>query len=244
MCYFVEINLSRQELKKRFGVSVPEDPRYMPSSLFNAFNKPYLPVITSDRQDEVQFFQWGLIPSWTKNPEMAEKIKNSTFNARSESIFEKPSFRKAANSGRCMVLVHGFYEWHTKGNLKIPYYISRKDGEAFSLAGLYDEWTNRDSGEILPTLSIITTRANPMMEKIHNTKKRMPVILSENNEKDFIEAGLNRKQVESFLVPADEKEFNYFPVNKKHFLSPLGLIDPLHTKPDESLSSENTGELF
>jgi putative SOS response-associated peptidase YedK len=201
MCYFVEHNIQRKELEKRFNVKFPEDPRYTPAFFQSAFNKPYMPVITGDRREEAQLFQWGLIPFWTKNEESAEKIRYSAFNARAETVWDKPVFRKAAKSGRCLVSAHGFFEYHTSPDLKIPYYIRLKNNSIFAFAGIYDSWTNLKTGEIINTFSILTTSANPLMEKIHNLKKRMPVILQKENEEVWVNSGSSKDLINTLLIP-------------------------------------------
>lgn len=237
MCYFVEINLSRQELEKRFNVPALHDPRYMQSNLLSAFTKPFLPAIPQEDPGAIRYFQWGLIPGWVKDRQTADKISLSTFNARAEGIFEKASFRSSARHKRCMVCVHGFFEWHHTERDKIPYYIKRKDNRAFALAGLYESWTDRQTGEIIDTISIITTRANPMLEKIHNSKKRMPVILDEKDEIHWIDPSKNRPDLESFFKPFDENKLRAYPVNKHLFLrheNPLdpGILKEFHAKPE------------
>lgn len=226
MCYFVEINLSRQQLKKRFNVKEIVDPRYMESNLLSAFNKPFLPVITSEFSDSIQSYQWGLIPSWVKDRQTADKISNVTYNARSETIFDKVSFKSAVNYHRCLVLVHGFFEWHSRGKIKTPFYIKRKDNEAFAIAGIYSKWGSDDKEMIKDTFSVITTRANPLMEKIHNTKKRMPVILSPNDEKEYLSPDLEQNEIKEFYRPIDESSLIAYPVNKKFFNNHVNSQNP------------------
>ena len=93
MCYFVEQNIHRKELEERFGVKMPEDPRYTPGYFHSAFSRPYLPVITTSDPSEIELFQWGLIPSWVRDEDSAEKIRSGTYNAKSETAWEKPSFK-------------------------------------------------------------------------------------------------------------------------------------------------------
>ncbi|MCF8390460.1 MAG: SOS response-associated peptidase [Bacteroidales bacterium] len=242
MCYFVEINLSRQELEKRFNVPMIEDPRYMQANIFPAFSKPHIPVITSDQPNSIQIYQWGLIPSWVKDMETANKIANATFNARAESIFEKASFRKAARSQRCMVLAHGFFEWHTQGKEKTPFYIKRKDDEAFAFAGLYENWKDPESGRLIKTISIITTEANPLLKKIHNSKNRMPVILSPEDEREYINSQLSKEQVEGFFKSLDEKQLEAYPINKSVFLNHKDKLDPELLKPSKYNPLDNKSE--
>ena len=218
MCYFVEINLSRQQLESRYGISMPEDPRYTPGFFHSAFTKPFLPVITIDMPHKIQLFRWGLIPAWVKNRESAEKLLTGTFNARAETIWEKPSFRASAMYKRCLVPAHGFFEWHTEGTKKTPYYIKRKDDAPFSFAGLYEVWTDSSTGEILQTFSIVTTRANSLMEKIHNLKKRMPAILTAEHENRWIKKDINKDDLLLLLQPFPDEKLDSWPVSKEKIL--------------------------
>lgn len=187
MCYTIKIDMSREELEKRFGARFADPEDYRPGTRVNAFSLPALPVITGEQPGEIRLYYWGLIPFWVKERRDAENIRKKTFNARSESLGEKPSYRGLINRRHCLVLANGFYEWQTTDKRKVPYFIGLKDHQAFALAGLYDYWTDRNTGEIIPTFTVITTRANPMMEEIHNIKKRMPVILSPEGERDWLD---------------------------------------------------------
>lgn len=105
-----------------------------------------------------------------------------------------------------MVLVNGFYEWQHIGKEKIPYFIRLKEDIPFALAGLYDNWLNKNTGELINTFTIITTPANPMMEIIHNTKKRMPAILSPSAEKEWLNLEYGGSKLSEFLKPYDENQ--------------------------------------
>jgi putative SOS response-associated peptidase YedK len=189
MCYTIKIDLTREQLEFRFGAKIDSPDSYKPGSRISAFSLPQLPVICNDDPLSIHLFTWGLIPFWVKNSDSAKDIRMKTFNAKSESLAEKPSFRNSLNMKRCLVLANGFYEWHTDGNRKIPYFIGLKDQVAFALAGLYDQWTNPETSEKINTFTVITTRANPMLEEIHNLKKRMPVILTPGTEQNWLNLG-------------------------------------------------------
>jgi putative SOS response-associated peptidase YedK len=118
---------------------------------------------------ELVMMQWGLIPSWAKDPAIGYKM----INARSETAHEKPSFKQALRSRRCIVPVSGFYEWEKKGKEKIPHYIHLRDGDIMSLAGLWETWKSPE-GERLETCAILTTAANSLLKPLHD---RMPVVL-------------------------------------------------------------------
>ncbi|WP_235915000.1 SOS response-associated peptidase [Flagellimonas ochracea] len=148
-------------------------------------------------------------------------IWNKTLNARGETIFEKNSFKKSARDKRCIICIDGFFEHHHHGKETIPYYISRKDGQPISLAGLWNEWTDPETGEVLNTFSIVTTEGNPMMAKIHNNPKligpRMPVILPDELEDKWlieVKDELDIKELEELLKPFPESEIKAHTVGK------------------------------
>ena len=88
---------------------------------------------------------------WTKSLDDAKKIRTQTLNARSETVFEKPSFRASITKKRCLIPASGFYDWRDYNSKKYPYYIYLKDRELFSFAGIYESWTDRETGELINT---------------------------------------------------------------------------------------------
>jgi putative SOS response-associated peptidase YedK len=144
---------------------------------------PTQPVLTipNDGKNKADFFLWGLIPSWSKDPAIANKL----INARGETIAEKPSFRGGFKYKRCLILADGFYEWKAQegAKTKTPYFIHMKDHKPFAFAGLWDEW-NSPTGDPLRTCTIITITPNELMSTLHN---RMPVILDQKNYTDWLD---------------------------------------------------------
>ncbi|MEW6287745.1 MAG: SOS response-associated peptidase [Chloroflexota bacterium] len=134
---------------------------------------PSQPVlaIPNDERNAADFFIWGLIPMWAKDPSIGSRL----INARSETLAEKPSFRGSFKYKRCLILADGFYEWKTVAGkkTKTPYYIHLTDRRPFAFAGLWDVWESPD-GSSLKTCTIITTEPNELMATLHN---RMPAIL-------------------------------------------------------------------
>jgi len=191
MCFTVSLKSDQKKTEKRFNAKFAEPKNIKPIFYSNAFTHPDHPIITNDNPEIIINAVWGLIPPWAKNID----IQNHTCNARAETIYQKPSFKHAAKSNHCLVLVDGFYEWQEFKGKKYPYYIYKKDEEPFSLAGLWEPWTNPDTGEIIKTFTIITCEANELLAKIHNTKKRMPVILTSQNEKKWLEG---KAELESY----------------------------------------------
>ena len=144
--------------------SAIERPRY------NLAPTQQMPVVLNDGTRLLDTARWGLIPSWAKDPALGNKL----INARSETVSEKPSFRSAFKRRRCLVLVDGWFEWKQSTKPKTPYYFHRQDGRPMAFAGLWEEWTAPDTGEVLRTGTILTTGPNAVMAPIHD---RMPVIL-------------------------------------------------------------------
>lgn len=173
-------------MEKQYDTRGVDDSFDGPVYVQSAFTFAPWPVITNDQPDFVSMYNWGLIPYWMKDEEKALKFRSSTVNARIETVSEKPSFRKAVRTGRCLVLVDGFYEFREVNRNKYPYFIQLKGAEPFAMAGIFDRWTNPSTGDIINGFSILTTRANSLMEKIHNRKKRMPVILNPQRQKEWL----------------------------------------------------------
>ena len=151
-----------------FGVTdaLPVEPRY------NIAPTQYIAAIRPDEQEERELvmLRWGLVPFWAKDP----SIGNRMINARAETVAEKPAYRAAYRHRRCIVLADGFYEWQRDGDGKVPYFISTADDQPFAMAGLWENWQDKESGDPLQTVTLITTAANDFMAPLHH---RMPFVL-------------------------------------------------------------------
>ena len=169
-----------------------------PPDLAPRFNiAPSQPVMIV-RQDvsgqrELTSVNWGLIPSWSKDP----NIGHSLINARAETVAEKPSFRTAFRRRRCVIPASGFYEWMTVDGVKQPWYIKGFEDRPLSLAGLWEHWQSPD-GSLIETCAIITTTANELMSSIHD---RMPVILPPESIATWLEPNSNPDEVKELLCP-------------------------------------------
>jgi len=145
---------------------------------------PSQPVLALANDDKLRadYFVWGLIPLWAKDPSIGSRL----INARAETLAEKSSFRGAYKYKRCLIFADGFYEWKTQPGtkIKIPHYIRLKSGQPFALAGLWDEWHAPDGSQI-KSCTIITTEPNALMVTLHN---RMPVILPPEDYPLWLEA--------------------------------------------------------
>ncbi len=160
-------------IAKRFGVATMPDEMITPLR-YNIAPTQTVIVVGDDGQRYLTQMQWGLIPSWSKDP----AIGNRMINARAETLAVEPAFRGALRTRRCLVAADGFYEWQQRGRGKQPIYITLKSREPFGFAGLWDTWTSPD-GEEIKSCTIITTEANELLRPIHD---RMPVILTKEAE--------------------------------------------------------------
>lgn len=160
-----------------FGVdgSIAVEPRY------NIAPTQFIAAVREDEEQnrELVMLRWGLVPSWAKDP----AIGNRMINARAETVAERPSYRAAFQHRRCLVLADGFYEWRKEGNTKTPYFISLASGKPFGLAGLWENWTDKNSGESIQSTTLITTAANDFMATLHH---RMPVILQGDTANEWL----------------------------------------------------------
>ena len=241
MCFTIEVHLSRKAIENRFKVDGSALYDFDFNYFYRAFTNPFIPVISQEDPGRVKMMQWGLIPAWSRDRQEAEKIRKVTHNARSESLHEKPSFKGPLSRGRCLIIARGFFEWQQVNKIKIPWYISLDDQDAFAFAGLCDSWQDPQNGEIIESCSIVTTSANPLMEQIHNTKKRMPVILQKDLELEWITeepSMLNRNRL---LRPYDEGGM------KAHTVSPRlssRLADPQDPGIIAPYTHDSSGTLF
>jgi putative SOS response-associated peptidase YedK len=185
----------------------------------NGFAHPKLLTFTNKEPFEPKFQTWGLIPSRTKDEQSAATIANQTLNARSESIFEKPSFRSSAKNKRCLIYLDAFYEFHHLKGKTYPFHVCMKDGSPLILAGLWEEWLNKNTGELIPTVSIVTTHAGPVMSEIHNNPKnkgpRVPVILSKENQDQWlreIKSEEDKVELMRLTEPFDENLLSFHTV--------------------------------
>lgn len=166
-------------------------------------------VSLKDGKRALTLKKWGLIPSWAKD----EKIGNRLINARGESLREKPSFRNAFRSRRCIIPVTGFYEWRMESGVRKPFFVRmsgpEKEPEPMLLAGLHDVW-NPPEGEPLETFTIITTDACDKLKYIHD---RMPVIISMDNVTTWLDHSLPAEKILKLVKPVADDDIDFYPVS-------------------------------
>jgi putative SOS response-associated peptidase YedK len=176
-------------------------------------------VVPNDGSRAVAMFRWGLVPAWADDP----KIGNRMINARAETLAEKPSFRTALRKRRCLVLASGFYEWRAQPGTKTktPHYIRLASGKPLAFAGLWETW--KREGQSLRTFTIVTTRANELVSKLHD---RMPVILLGGAHERWIDpAERPHAELADLLEPPPADALVAFPVS-------TAVNSPAHDAPD------------
>lgn len=197
MCYHVkgasEVQLLTFSEKSRLRLDYDAS-NYVPYFHVSGFSHPYLPVVADGH---ISMMRWGLIPGWARTPEKAREIQNRTLNCVGEEAFEKASYKNVIGKNRGALLVAGFYEWRDFQKTKYPYYIHGED--VLALGCIFTNAADPDTGELIKTFSIVTTAASPMMAQIHNTKKRMPLVLSD--WRSWL-CPMERPDIEGFMQPS------------------------------------------
>jgi putative SOS response-associated peptidase YedK len=171
---------------------------------------PSQPILAlpNDGINQANFFVWGLIPSWAKDP----SIGNRMINARAETLAEKPAFRSAYKYHRCLIFANGFFEWQAQPGKKskVPHFIRFKSGAPFAFAGLWEHWQSTDGSEVR-SATIVTTEPNELMATLHN---RMPVILPQKTYAQWLDpAPQSPNRLQNLLVPFPNGEMEAYPVS-------------------------------
>ena len=212
MCFHYSLTKERAEIEIQLGATWDDD--WVPVNYVNGFTFPKMPIITQKDPGSIVLSNWGLIPHWVKTKADADKLRAQTLNARSETVFEKPSFRSYITNNRCLVIADGFFEWMDFQKKKYPHYIYLRSNAVFCFAGIYSSWTDKETGEHLETHSILTTGANPMLSRIHNSKERMPVIVPPDQYKKWLTPNLTKAEIQAFFVSYPETEMQNHTISK------------------------------
>jgi len=196
------------DIIERFDIETAfEEHDYIPS-YNSAPSQQVVALINDGTKNRLGYLLWGLILPWAKD----DKIGYKMINARTETLDEKPSFRNAFQKKRCIIPADSFYDWQKKGPEKVAMRFKLKSNELFGFAGLWDSWTSPD-GNVLHTCTVITTRPNSLVEKVHN---RMPVILRPEDEADWLNPSI--KDIDflgNMLRPFDEGQMEVYEVSSK-----------------------------
>ena len=255
MCYDIKASLESQlrraeflsdekmieELREKLRPFI-EDNTYHASG----YAHPYSLIYPNRSPKNPELAIWGLIPEWIKDSQQQIKFWNNTLNARGETIFVKPSFKSSALHKRCIIILDGFYEHHHLKGKTYPHLIQHKSGEPFAVAGLWSEWLNKDTGELINSFTIVTTKANKLLAQIHNNPKlkesRMPVILQGDEIEQWLEPINNdadKKKIESLIKPFKE-DLEAYTVRRLRGKESLGNVPEAANKFDYPELSQET----
>ena len=202
MCGRFTIFIPLDQLVKLFNIFDP--PPLMPS--YNVCPGQQIPAVRCMADiNKLDYLHWGLIPSWAKDKSISHKL----INARAETVMEKPSFRYAFHSHRCLIPANGFYEWLQLNGNKTPHYIRLKDDNPMMFAGLWEHWKSPE-GEAVESCSIITTASNTLLQSLHD---RMPAILSQGEYAQWLSAETKPQDLVQMLRPFPSDLMEYYPVN-------------------------------
>jgi len=210
MCGRSSLTVTEKELEARFNATFYSDDlvRYNPLPNFNVAPTHMHPVITNLDPEHLQFYRWGLIPFWAKDIKVGYKM----INARKETLLDKSTFKNAMNKKRCLVAFDGFYEWKKTPEGKQPYRIVTTNNKVFSIAGLWERWTNKESGEDVFSFTLITQQANDMMADIHD---RMPAILLPEQEEAWLDMSIPASDLVEMIEPYPDDLMKAYPVSTR-----------------------------
>jgi putative SOS response-associated peptidase YedK len=197
MCGRARLSSDVSEIKVAFRIT-PERPAPNFAASWNVAPTDPLPIVRYDakeHQRSLEVMRWGLVPFWAKDI----KVGFANINAKAEGIEKKPAFREAFQQRRCLVPVDNFYEWKKVDGGKQPYAIALKGGGLMALAGLWETWRSRTSGERVRSFAIVTTEPNELCAQLHN---RMPVVLAPEAWPEWLgEEPADEAQLKSLLAP-------------------------------------------
>jgi len=215
MCYHAQQKAAARKLENDFRKKFVNPEAYEEQFHSNGFSHKNFAVIANfNHESALHLFQWGLIPFWVKSLAEGKKASKNTLNAKSETIFDLPSFRSSITTKRCVIPLTGFYESRDIGGVKYPYYIFPRNSDYFLVGGIYSSWKDKDTNEVLNTFSIITTPSNDLMTQIHNLKQRMPLILKQSDIDTWIDPALGKQGIIDLMQPHADEEMAAYTISK------------------------------
>ena len=207
MCGRYRLSRRKELIEEYFETAneVDWEPRY------NIAPSQNVVIIRQDRakgERRSSLARWGLIPYWAKDAAVGQR----TFNARTETVADKPAFKEAFTRYRCLIPADGFYEWERNGRARHPFHFGMADDSLFAFAGLWDRWRD-PSGQIVETCTILTTTPNSLLADVHN---RMPVILNRHHHERWLDPGFSDvKELVGILKPFDAARMKRYAVSTR-----------------------------
>lgn len=212
MCFTVSIFSNSHVVETSTGALFENVEEYQPYFHVSGFVHPVLPLVVNDHPKQLTMASWGLVPRWIATADDAVSYARNTLNARSETIFEKPSYRSAIRSRRALLPVDGFVEWRQDGRYKQPYFIRRANQEPMTLAAIWEDWIEKETGVVSRSFSIVTTRANTLLSFIHNNKQRMPVVITSAAREQWL-LNDDSESIHNLLCPLADGDLEAFAVS-------------------------------
>ncbi len=218
MCGRYNVTKKLETIEKELSIEILQ--RELFESFVNIAPGNRAAVLTYPQTQQTKAFQFGLTPFWAKK-------KMYVFNARAEGddnpenrmdyhgnkgILKKPMFRKPIRSQRCLIIADSFIEGPTKEKLDKPFLIFRNDFSTFTLGGIWDEWVDTETGEILHSFAIITTAANSITHAVGH--HRAPLIIAAENREAWLNPNTELSVVTSLLIPFKGNDYNAYPISK------------------------------
>jgi putative SOS response-associated peptidase YedK len=237
MCYYNGIKVSRGEFLRLKEIEKELNLSKLMRPMQSGFEYKEWPIIKPNEDycdwEQVEM-EWGFIPHYLQNREAVKRFREgykddkgkfhppvTTLNAIGEELLQPGKmYRDAALKRRCLFFSSGFYEWRhvfpmgkkgkpLKTSVKYPYHITLPGKQFFFMAGVWQSWTDKHTGETVDTCALVTTTANKVMEQVHNSKKRMPVILTDELAGEWISDGLTEEritEIATFQIPEEQME--------------------------------------
>lgn len=222
MCfYYAVVKTDAGALVKNGIIKAEQLELFSESRFVKGFDFPLMPVISSEQPETITMFRWGFVPLHIRSDDKAREFlqQYNTLNAKAETLFDSRLYGEAIRKRRCLVLCSGFFEWRhknpgNKNSEKYPFYVTLKDEGMFVFGGIWEQFTDMATGEVQSTYAVITTPANALMELVHNSKKRMPLILDPEHALEWLDPGLPEEKIKSFLKPFDAGKLKARPIKK------------------------------
>lgn len=241
MCNFMGVRVTKiefiklKQIEKSLGTLAAMEELQRMKDGFTYSNSVIIRKVPDKIDIEVVSAHWEFIPVWVKDMEAVKAARKQGIpwlNATSEKLLESKMFRNAALKRRCLVLATHFFEWrHYKPDgankeLAYPYLVEMADQNYFYMAGIWQPWTDKSTGETMDTFAIVTTKANSLMEEVHNKKKRMPTILTEDLAYEWIMEDLSEQRIQEIAsYQFSSEEMNAYTI-QKDFKSAYDPLEP------------------
>jgi putative SOS response-associated peptidase YedK len=232
-----------EALKSKWEELKQDQPNHYHAS---GFDHPELILFEKNKEGlDMTLATWGLIPKWVENEDRAKDLWNRTIIARGESMFEKPSFKVAAEQSRVILAVDGFFEHFHQGGKRFPHYIERSDGKRMLIGALKSSWKNPVSGDCIDSFAIVTTKANELLSTIHNnpkvTESRMPLLLNDDEVETWF--GGQKGEVMKLIKPNSSQELKAKTVRPLRGKNYIGNIAAVHEEYEYDELNDDRGQM-